>query len=102
MTSLQNLIHAHKIQVGDKLIWTRKNEGGVHIAHVVLKGHVQTSDGKIHKSPSSAAKSCNAGISVNGWRVWQVERLGKSLLQIRSEIGGTYSRPKKTSPEVNI
>lgn len=102
MTSLQDLIRADKIQVGDKLVWSRKNGSGIHVAQVELKGHVKTQDGKIHKSPSSAAKSCNQGISVNGWRVWQVERLGQSLQQIRSENGGTYRRSRKPTPRVII
>ena len=58
------------------------------------EGKVKTSDGQVHNSPSKAAKHLNDGVAINGWRVWKVERLSKSLLELREQVGGTYSRKK--------
>ena len=86
MANLKDLIKKDAIKVGDTLVWVRKKGGSTFRAQIVNNGKIQTEDGHIHNSPSSAAKYCNGGIAVNGWRVWEVERIKKNLLKIRKEI----------------
>lgn len=86
MATLKDLLKKDAVQIGDTLVWVRKKSGSTFRAQIVNNGKIQTADGQIHNSPSSAAKYCNGGIAVNGWRVWEVERVCKNLLKIREEI----------------
>jgi hypothetical protein len=94
MAKLGELLKAGLINPEEKIIWHRKLQNQWHVAIVTKDGRVKTSDGQIHNSPSKAARHLNAGISINGWRVWKVERLSKTLLELREQVGGTYSRKK--------
>lgn len=86
MANLRDLLKVNSVQVGDSLIWVRKQSGQTHRAQLITNGKIQTEDGQVHNSPSSAAKHCNGGVAVNGWRVWRVERLKKNLLDLRQEF----------------
>jgi hypothetical protein len=92
MANLRQLLKANLIYPEERIVWYRKIYNQRHIAIVTKDGRVKTSDGQIHNSPSKAARHLNSGVSVNGWKIWKVERLGKSLLELRESVGGTYSR----------
>lgn len=94
MTNLRDLLKENSVQVGDNLIWVRKQSGQTHRAQLMSNGKIQTEDGQVHNSPSSAAKHCNGGVAVNGWRVWKVERLKMNLLNLREELLGRKSQVK--------
>ena len=94
MANLRELLKANLINPEEKIVWHRKAHNETHVAFVTKEGKVKTSDGQVHNSPSKAAKHLNSGVSINGWRVWKVERLSKTLLELREQVGGTYSRKK--------
>ncbi len=83
MPSLKDLIKAGLLSEGESLIWNKLTSPTPHEATLLADGRIETTDGKIHNSPSTAAKHVNSGISTNGWRVWKVSSKGKSLGEIR-------------------
>jgi hypothetical protein len=57
--------------------------GGVSMrAKVLSDGNLQTEDGKVHSSPSGAAKHL-LGRGVDGWLVWRLSD-GRVLADLRS------------------
>jgi hypothetical protein len=60
---------------GTKLVGSYKK--ALHICEVVAtpegETRYQLADGRLFKSPSSAAKAVMGGISANGWRFWSLE-----------------------------
>jgi hypothetical protein len=88
MLSLRDLLRVGLISEGDQLIWLKSGSVDSRRATILTDGKIKTEDGKIHSSPSSAAKHVNSGISTNGWRVWVVSANGKSLAEIRSLYPG--------------
>jgi hypothetical protein len=84
MLSLRDLLQAGLVSDGDRLIWHKSGSPAPHEAKLLADGKIETADGKVHNSLSTAARYVNAGISTNGWRVWVVSSKGKSLSEIRS------------------
>jgi hypothetical protein len=83
VTTIRDLLKAGILKEGDALIWNRRIQGKIHIA-VVTNGFIQTIDGKLHKSPSGAARHLNAGKPVDGWYVWKVKNTGALLDTFRN------------------
>ncbi len=83
LLSLKDLLDAGLISEGDRLVWQKMNSTSSFEAVILRDGRIETKDGKIHTSPSTAARHVNAGISTNGWRVWSVTSKKKTLSQIR-------------------
>ena len=81
--SLKDLLEAGLLSEGESLIWNKSSCPTPYEATLLADGRIETTDGKIHTSPSTAAKHVNSGISTNGWRVWKVSSKGKSLGEIR-------------------
>ena len=69
--NIKDLIDNGKIQVGANL--TMKKHGKIIAASVTQEGFIKTSDGRLHKSPSGAARSCNGGKPIDGWLAWKLE-----------------------------
>lgn len=84
MLNLRDLLRAGLVSEGDLLTWRKSGLSVPHEAKLLADGKIETIDGKIHNSPSTAAKHVNSGISTNGWKVWVVHSKGKSLSEIRS------------------
>jgi hypothetical protein len=84
MLSLKDLLEAGVLVTGQKLKWERLKTSEVHTATLLADGTLQTSDGKIHRSPSTAAAHLGRGISTNGWRVWRIST-GVSIWELRNE-----------------
>jgi hypothetical protein len=78
--NINDLIVTGKIEVGAKL--TMKKHGEVITAVVTSNGFIKTSDGKIHKSPSGAARTFNGGKPIDGWLAWKLEN-GSKLGSLR-------------------
>jgi hypothetical protein len=87
MASLRDLIKSGAINVGDVLVWEKKQSKTVHTVTVQANGTLKTAFGATYRTPSNAAKELNGGIAINGWRVWKLQRTSKSLLEIRETAG---------------
>ena len=86
MVGIKELIGAGHLKPGDVLVWDRGRSHPKGQAVVKQNGMLETPDGKLHSSPTSAAKHFNGGMSINGWRVWKINNGGKSLQGLRSEL----------------
>lgn len=82
MTSIRELVSGNFLHDGDRLIWNRKGLQTVHKATVSSIGTIKTDDGKVHKSPSGAAKHLGKR-PIDGWLAWKLESSGESLDSIR-------------------
>ena len=80
--NIKDLIDNGKIEAGSKLFMKKK--GQVITAIVTSQGFIKTLDGKLHKSPSGAARSFNQGKPIDGWLVWKLED-GTKLNSLREE-----------------
>lgn len=80
---MKDLLKAGAIQVGDILVWNRKNHGEIVELTVEASGKLKTSDGKIFGTPTAAAKNFNGGVAINGWRVWKIKRTNEALGDLR-------------------
>ncbi len=85
MSSIKDLIKIGLVQVGEELIWKRRVQGVSHIAVINSDGTLRTSDGKLHKTPSGAAKHLNANKPVDGWLAWKLKRNNVSLADLRQK-----------------
>jgi hypothetical protein len=85
VAALTKLLNDGSLVAGDVIVWKRPKVGSIFEATVLPNGKIETSDGLTHNSPSSAARHLNGGVAINGWRVWKVIRLKKSLLDLRAE-----------------
>jgi hypothetical protein len=100
--SLKDLLDEGLLSVGESLIWHKLNSGLPHEATILADGRIETADGKIHNSPSTAARHVNGGVSTNGWRVWRALDKNSALSEIRaasasygnSEEPGRLQAPK--------
>lgn len=80
--SISELIHRGKLTEDSVLVWHRKREGSVHRA-TILGVLIRTADGKLHKSPSGAAKHLNGNKPIDGWKCWRIESSNKLLDELR-------------------
>ncbi len=69
--NIKDLIESGKLQAGASL--SMKKHGKVISAVVTVEGFIKTSDGKLHKSPSGAARSFNGGKPIDGWLTWKLD-----------------------------
>ncbi len=81
---MSDLLHSGLINAGENLIWDRRVEKVKHLAVVNSDGTITTADGKIHKTPSGAAKHLNGNKPVDGWLAWKLQKSGKSIGSLRS------------------
>ena len=89
MLSMKNLIKVGAVQVGDILVWNRKNQGVIEELTVDFNGKLKSIDGKIFGSPTAAAKNFNGGVAINGWRVWRIKRTSEALDDVRKRYSNT-------------
>jgi len=82
--NLASLLDAGLISENEKLIWGKSGSTITYRARILPEGRIETSDGKIHNSLSTAASHMNNGIATNGWRVWRLERSDLTLQEVRS------------------
>ncbi len=79
---LMTLIEAGGLRVGDKLVHHQPRKRRTFNGEVTAEGFVQLADGRRFARPSPALKAC-VGHEINGWHNWVVERLGRSLQDLR-------------------
>lgn len=102
MAALTRLLRDGTLLAGDVIVWRRPKVKATFEATVLPNGKIETSDGVAHNSPSSAAKHLNGGVAINGWRVWKVVRLKKSLSDLRAEKGHhVYKRAAINNPALD-
>lgn len=80
--NFSELVKSGAIPNGTVLVWQRRVQGKTHTAIVSLNA-IRTVDGKLHKSPSGAARHVNNGKPVDGWKVWKIEQSGLLIDTIR-------------------
>ncbi|MEV1143474.1 winged helix-turn-helix domain-containing protein [Micromonospora sp. NPDC049799] len=83
-TKLARLLADGALDVDERLVWDRRNQGKQHEAWLTNDGRLRLRDGSLHDTPSSAARHV-AGYEANGWKAWQRQRDGKSLSDIWEE-----------------
>ena len=83
MAKISDLIEQGLLPIGTLLVWKRRG-GNNFVAEVLANGSMKTSDGRIHKSPSGAARS-HVGRPVDGWAVWRTKN-GETLSELRSKL----------------
>jgi hypothetical protein len=84
--TFKQLVTSGLIPNGTELIWKRRIQGDVHTSTVV-NGTIQTADGKLHKTPSGAARHLNNGKPVDGWKVWKIKSSGLLIDTFRLKAG---------------
>ena len=84
--TFKELVRAGIIPNGTELIWKRRVQGDVHSAKVSNEC-IQTSDGKLHKTPSGAARHLNNGKPIDGWKVWKIKSTGELIDIFRNMPG---------------
>lgn len=77
--SLQDLIDAGRLEVGDQLEWTPHQGGIRYLAYVTGSGGIRLADGREYSSPTPAASAAAGFKAANGWYAWSVVRTGMSL-----------------------
>lgn len=86
MSSVKELMKLGLVQDGEELIWNRRVQRVSHTAVVNPDGTLKTLDGKVHKTPSGAAKHLNANKPVDGWLAWKLKRSNLSLAELRQKL----------------
>jgi hypothetical protein len=84
--NFNELVKSGAIAIGTELFWKRRGLGETHTA-IVVDGAIRTADGKLHKSPSGAARHLNNGKPVDGWKVWKIKESGSSIDEFRVKHG---------------
>ena len=83
---LKELLKAGFLQPGEELVWHRRATQKTHVVVVREDGSLTTSDGKLHKTPSGAAKHLNGNKPVDGWIAWKKKSNQVSLAELRSKL----------------
>ena len=86
MVATKDLIKAGHLKAGDVLVWKRRTQGTSYTATIKSDGTIETSDGKIHKTPSGAAKHLNGNKPVDGWLAWKLKSTGETLSAVRDKV----------------
>ena len=86
MVATRDLIKTGHLTAGDVLVWKRRTRGTSHTATIKSDGTIETSDGKIHKTPSGAAKHLNGNKPVDGWLAWKLKSTGETLSAVRDKV----------------
>ena len=82
--TFHELVKSGAIAIGTELFWKRRGLGETHTA-IVVEGAIRTVDGKLHKSPSGAARYLNNGKPVDGWKVWKIKESGLLIDDFRNK-----------------
>jgi len=86
MLKLSDLLNAGLLQIGDELIWERRVQKVTHVAVLNSNCTIETSDKRIHRTPSGAAKHLNGNKPVDGWLAWKLKKSDVSLSDLRKKL----------------
>jgi predicted secreted hydrolase len=84
MYSLGELVSLGLIHEGDSIYWNQPRLGLTHTAVIHKGGQIVTPDGKVHRSPSGAARHYYQK-PIDGWYNWKLRRTGERLDDIRKK-----------------
>jgi hypothetical protein len=86
MATIRDLLKAGFVNNGTELVWMRKKSKETHTAVIDAKGFIVTGDGKIHKTPSGAAKHLNGNKPIDGWNAWKLKTTNEPLSNLRNKL----------------
>ena len=86
MATIRDLLKAGFVSNGTELVWVRKKSQEKHTALIDATGFIITSDGKIHKTPSGAAKHVNGNKPIDGWNAWKLKSTNETLSNLRNKL----------------
>jgi hypothetical protein len=95
---IPDLLEYGLVEVGEPLTWSRPKKGTSYQASVTDNGAIQHTDGRSFSSPSRAAMEAADVASYDGWYAWKVDRLGKTLNDLRYDLKELQTR----IPEANM
>lgn len=84
--TIKELLDKKVLESGDVLIWNRKYLGNTFKVKIDSSGKIHTENGLLFNSPSGAARHFSNGVAVDGWRIWRVERLNRTLSELRNHL----------------
>lgn len=88
--ALAGLLEAGVVKPGDQLRHVQVRKGNAFTGTVEADGWITTAVSRY--STPSPALSALVGTSIDGWAYWTHEPSGKTLRQLRTEIGGRGKR----------
>lgn len=80
--NLKTLIDDGKVRSGETVVM-RRRQGSDRSAKINGDGTLTTDDGKVHRSPSGAAKHV-VGRPIDGWTAWRLPN-GRTLDELREK-----------------
>lgn len=83
-----DLIEAGLLVVGDRLTWVRPKKGETHRAEITENGSISLDGAGSYTSPSRAAAEAADLPAYDGWYAWTVDRVGKTLNDLRHDLHG--------------
>ena len=83
--TLKQLLDAGLIAEDDELRYTEVRRGTVHVGRIDADGLIHTDKG-VGSSPSTALRQL-VNYSMNGWKYWTHVATGKTLAELRAEMG---------------
>ena len=83
--TLKQLLDAGLIAEDDEIRYTEVRRGTVHMGRIDADGLIHTDKG-VGTSPSTALRQL-VNYSMNGWKYWTHVATGKTLAELRAEMG---------------
>lgn len=68
--TIKDLIENGKIKTGTEIVMKKK--GQIFKANITPDGKIKDSNGKIHNTPSGAAREFNGNRPIDGWLAWKL------------------------------
>ena len=68
------------------IVWNRRVSRTSHSATINANGTITTADGKVHRTPSGAAKHLNDNKPVDGWIAWKMKSTNESIGELRLRL----------------
>lgn len=84
--TLEDLIEAGLLKVGERVRFSRPRMGVTYRAEVTEPGRLRLDDGLEYRSPSRAARVAANMRAVDGWHVWVLESTDVALDSLRQEL----------------
>src|SRR4051794_31470059 len=84
--TLEDLIEAGLLKIGERVRFSRPRMGVTYSAEVTEPGRLRLDDGLEYRSPSRAAMVAANMRAVDGWHVWVLDSTGAALDSLRQEL----------------
>lgn len=86
--SVKQLLDAGLIAEDDEIRYTEVRRGMMHVGRIDADGRIHTARG-VNTSPSTALRQL-VNYSMNGWKYWIHVATGKTLAELREELGSQH------------